>query len=165
MELRYLEDVELKRRELLGRYEVPKEEVVEFARKWDHQPIHVDEDAAKAYPYGGIIAPTAYTMAVVVMLYNMSDPKLAALGILGYDEVRFPNPVRPGDVITVEAECIAKRESKTKPAIGIVRYLVDARNQKGETVLSYQVGAFVARRIAPEGEAAPPKSVGSGHEA
>lgn len=146
LELRHLEDVELNRREPLGEYLVEKGWVIEFAKKWDHQPIHVDEIAARSYPYGGIIAPTAYTMALVVMLYNQSGPRLAALGVLGYDEVRFPNPVRPGDTITVTAECVAKRESQTKPLIGIVRYVVDATNQRGETVLSCQVGAFVAKQ-------------------
>lgn len=146
MDLRFLEDVELNKKEVLGSYSVPREEVIEFAKKWDHQPIHVDDEAAKQYPFGGIIAPTAYTMAVVVMLYNQSNPKLAALAVMGYDEVRFPTPVRPGDQITVHAECTEKRESKSKPAIGLVWYTVEGQNQKSEPVLTYRVGAFVAKR-------------------
>lgn len=148
MELRYFADVKLHEELLLGHYVVDKNEVIEFSKKWDHQPFHVDEEAAKLYPFGGLIAPSAYTMAVVVMLYNQSDPRLAALGLTGYDEVRFPNPVRPGDIITVNAQCVNKRESRSKPDIGIVHYAVQATNQLEESVLTYQVGAFVAKRPA-----------------
>jgi len=146
MDLRFLEDVELNKKEILGSYTVPKEELISFAKRWDYQPIHVDEEAAKLYPFGGIIAPTAYTISMVVMLYNQSNPKLAALKVLGYDEVRFPSPVRPGDTITVHAECIEKRNSNSKPGIGVTWYALDARNQDGESVLTYRVGCLVAKR-------------------
>jgi acyl dehydratase len=136
VKLRYFEDIELNVKEKLGEYCIDKEEVIEFGKKWDPQPFHVDEDAARDYPYGGIIAPNAYTMAIITMLAANSELKMATIGLLGYDELRFPNPARPGDVLTMISECIDKRVSRSNSNHGIVQTNVEMANQKGEPVLT-----------------------------
>ena len=146
MALRHFEDILLHNKEILGEYIVDKEEVIEFAKKWDPQPFHIDDKAAKQYPYGGIIAPNGYTMSVITYIAAKSDLKMATIGLLGYDELRFPNPARPGDRLTITSECIEKRESQSNPNHGIVRTIVEIINQKGERVLTSKSTFIVARQ-------------------
>ncbi len=146
MALRYFEDIQLHNKEVMGEYLVDKEEVIDFAKKWDPQPFHMDEEAAKKYPYEGIIAPNGYTISVITHIAAKSDLKMATIGLLGYDELRFPNPVRPGDLLTMTSECIEKRESQSNSKHGIVRTIVEIRNQEGEPVLTSKSTFMVTRQ-------------------
>jgi len=144
--LRFFEEIELNKKEKMGEYRVSEEEVIEFGKKWDPQPFHIDKEAAKAFPYGGIIAPNGYTMSIITLLAAQSDLRMATIGLLGYDELRFPNPVRPGDLLTMTSECIEKRESKSNSNNGIIRAIVEMANQNGQPVLTSESAFIVARK-------------------
>ena len=147
----YFEDIELHRKDDLGKYTVDKDEVIEFARKWDPQPFHIDEEAAQSFPSGGIIAPAIYTLGIVNKLAVESDSVVAALAGFGWDEVRFPHPVYPGDTIHVTAECIDRRLSESRRDAGIIRSLIEVRNQHDVVCLSFKSTYLVAKR-SPEQE-------------
>jgi len=143
----YFEDIEQYKEELLGDYVADKDEIIEFSRKWDPQPFHIDEEVAKSYSFGGLIAPVGYTTGIINRLAVQRVPRIASLGGLGKDKVRYPNPVRPGDQITVFHECIEKRVSKSRPECGIVRMAVKVTNQDDKPVLTYETTLLVARRM------------------
>ena len=120
-----------------GPISVDEDEVLAFARRYDPQPFHVDAAAAARSMYGGIIASgwhtAAMTMRVLVDNYLSS---IASLGSPGVDELRWILPVRPGDTLYVRITVIEARRSRSKPDRGIVRTLIETRNQRGEQVLS-----------------------------
>ncbi len=142
----YFEDIELGEKETVSYYDVTKDDIIEFALKYDPQPIHTDEDAAKASIHGGLIASACLTMSLSAMLLNQRDSKVAMIAGSGWDDVRFPNPVRPGDRLSVMAECIDKRESKSKPDRGIVRFKITMEDQEGKQVLTYKTTVITAKR-------------------
>ena len=149
MSLVYYEDIVVGDKETIGQHQTDKTEIQDFARKWDRQPFHVDEEAAKSYPYGGIIAPAPYILSVIARLASSPDiSKVATLGLLEYEHIRIFNPVRPGDLLTVTIEPIEKRESKSNPDRGIVRYWTEVKNQRNEVVLNYTSVCMVAKRSA-----------------
>ncbi|MBT4512492.1 MAG: SnoaL-like domain-containing protein [Chloroflexi bacterium] len=143
--MRYFEDIELHHKEIFGSYSVTKEEIIEFAKKWDPQPFHIDEEAAAKSIYGGITAPSTYTIAVCHSFTTYWDPPVAWMGALGWQDVEFPNPVRPGDVLSIVGECIERRGSRSKYDRGILRFLIVMTNQNGKAVLSFKTKAMVAR--------------------
>lgn len=146
MKTAYYEDVELGERESIGAYLVEKEEIFEFARKYDPLPIHLDEELARNSFHGGIIASACLTMSISAMLLNKREKHIVIIAGGGWDDVRFPDPVRPGDHLTVNLECIEKRESKSKPDRGVVRYKITLMNQSEKIVLSYKTTIVVAKR-------------------
>ncbi|MDD5095801.1 MAG: MaoC/PaaZ C-terminal domain-containing protein [Dehalococcoidia bacterium] len=148
MNLMYFEDLSVGQKTIGGEHQTSKAEILEFALKWDRQPFHIDEEAAKSYPYGGLIAPLPYILAVVtkVSTTDSATPKWAVMGGLGYDKLRMSNPVRPGDLLTVTWEVIEKRESKSKPDRGIVLTGTEVRNQRNELVVSYISSSMIYKR-------------------
>ncbi len=149
MEIIYYEDIELNQKLCIGDYYVDKEEMVEFAKKWDAMPFHIDEELAKSYPFGGLIASSIYTLAVTHRLNIMTkQPRLAVLAGLGYEGIQTPNPVRPGDQLVLTKEYIDKRESRTDADRGIVHILIEVKNQNNELCLSTVGVALVAKRPA-----------------
>jgi len=141
----YFEDIELGEKESVGNYAVTKEDIIEFARKYDPLPIHLDEEAAKASPHGGLIASACLTMSLSALLLNQRSKKIAIIAGGGWDDVRFPTPVRPGDTLSVDLECVERRESKSKPDRGVVRYKIRMKNQVDEAVLTYKTTIVVSR--------------------
>jgi acyl dehydratase len=110
--------------------------IVAFAKEFDPQPFHVDPVAAAAGPYGGLIASGWHTAAVVMRL--LVENYLSAessLGSPGMDEIRWPNPVRPGDTLRVRATVTEARRSLSKPDRGILTTLIEAVNQDDKTVM------------------------------
>lgn len=105
----YFEDLEVGERAAFGEYEVRKDDVVEFGEQFDPQPFHVDEAAARESMFGGLVASGWHTASITMRL--LVDNYLAesrALGAVGVDELRFRDPVRPGDVLHVETEIVEK---------------------------------------------------------
>jgi acyl dehydratase len=132
----YFEDYPAGRTFRLGPLVVNHDEVVDFARRYDPQPIHVDPLAAKEGPYGGIIASGWHTCALVMrMLVDEYISPVSALGSPGIDELRWLSPVRPGDELTVDVTVVDSRLSRSKPDRGIVRSRVEASNDAGVRVL------------------------------
>ncbi len=144
--MNYFEDFEIGWKTTVGEYLVKKEEILEFGKRWDQAPFHIDEEAAKASVFGGLVALGAYIMAIQTCLIHKQEEETAALGRLGSEELRFPNPVRPGDRISLTVECVGKRESQSKPDIGIVTNSIILNNQGGEPVLTLKDAILVAKK-------------------
>jgi acyl dehydratase len=128
-------------------------QILDFAWAHDPQPFHLDREAAKSSPFGGIIASGFQTLLVSFRLIHQERIiNAASLGSPGLDEVRWPRPVRPGDTLTVEAEVRACRPSASKPDRGLVTIAYTVLNQRGEPVMTYRAMHLLRRR--PEGSVA-----------
>lgn len=148
MPAKYFEDFRVGDKFTFGAYRVTREEIVAFATKWDPQPFHLDDAAAAASGFGALTASGAHVVAITVSLIVAREVRVAVLAALGWDEVRFLAPVRPGDVLALSHECLETRESRSKPDRGIVKNRLVALNDRGEPVLSYVDTILVARRPA-----------------
>ena len=142
----YFDDIEVGYRSLVGRYALSKDEIVEFARRWDPQPFHVDEETAQTSIYGGLTASSLHLFAICTRLFFDHQDRIAVLAMLGKDEIRFPHPARPGDLLTYYTECSEKRPSRSKPDRGILHLVDRLENQRGKVVLTQRVTLMVARR-------------------
>ena len=143
----YWEDFKTGERKDIGSVVVDKDEVIEFASRYDPQPFHVDEAAARQSIYGGLIASGWHTCAMVMRL--MCDSYLlesASLGSPGIENVRWLRPVRPGDRLTAYRTIEETRLSTSRPDRGIVKTLWEVENQKGELVLTMSGIQFFLRR-------------------
>lgn len=143
MELMYYKDYEIGQMETAASYRVDKEEPMEFAEKWDPQPFHVDEKAAKLSIFGGIIAPSIYTMAIGSWLINQITPKGASMGLLGFHNLQFPHPVRPGDELSLTRQLL---KSQTRSDRGIIRFQGKVSKQNGVPVFTFENIVTMKRR-------------------
>jgi acyl dehydratase len=128
-------------------YEVTAEEIVEVAGRWDPQPFHLDEAAAAASHFGGLVASGLHTIAASIALGAREVPATAALAGLGMDELRFVRPVRPGDRLQQTTEVIELRPSESRPDRGIVRGRRTVTRQDGAPVLVYVLSWMVQRAV------------------
>lgn len=124
---------------------VDSTELIEFARIWDPMPFHVDERAGKA-AFGSVTAPGIYTLALKQRLVHQLPDPHQVIASLGYDEVRFHQPVRPNDTLQLRVEWLSRRESRSKPDRGIVVIRFELVNQHGVTVMSHLDTVLVRRR-------------------
>jgi acyl dehydratase len=145
----YFEDAEVGTTCKAGPYLVSKDEIIQFAKQYDPVPRHIDEEAAAGSVFGGLTASSAHTFAVFIALTPKLQPRLHVLAGMGYDELRLPNPVRPGDELDLETNTLEKRESKSKPDRGILRNQIRLRNQRREIVLQCVSNILVAKRPSP----------------
>jgi acyl dehydratase len=149
----YFEDIKVGDSQKAGPYSVSKDEIIQFAKQFDPRPFHIDEEAAARSVFAGLSASAAHTFAIFISLTNELEPPVRAIAGLGYDELRLPNAVRPGDDLYLEATALEKRESKSRPDRGVLRGQLRLHNQKGETVLQCISTAFIARR--PDAKVSP----------
>ncbi|WP_338445868.1 MaoC family dehydratase [Pelagerythrobacter marensis] len=135
--MNYFEDIEVGTRRSFGRYEVTREEVTDFAAKYDPQPFHLDDDAAAATHFGRLSASGWHTCAMTMrmLVENMRDVKQAGLGSPGVDELKWKRPVYPGDTLRCETEVIAKRRSRKRPDMGLFKSRIQVFNQDDVVVL------------------------------
>lgn len=149
MPQRYFEDFAPGARYELGSATVTKEEIVEFATRFDPQPFHVDEVAAGKTPFGGLIASGWHTGAIYMRLYV--DALLhgsSSLGSPGLEEVRWRKPVRPGDTLHASATVLDATPSSRRPERGTVRIEAEMRNGAGEIVMTFVARGLFGRRPA-----------------
>jgi acyl dehydratase len=145
----YLDDLEPGQIHQLGRRLLSRDEIVAFASEWDPQPFHLDEEAAAASIYGGLIASGWHTVCVFMRLYaDGLLARAAGMGSPGVDELRWLKPVRPGDTLAARLEVLEVRPSRSKPDRGIMRARAVTLNQHGEEVLSFIATLFFKRRAA-----------------
>ncbi len=147
----YFEDFTIGSTRSFGGYEVTREEIIEFARRWDPQPFHIDEAYAQQSIFGGLTASACHTFAISSVLTSQHPDVIKTVAALGFEELRFPNPVRPGDRLSFVSECIARRESRSRPTIGIVTMQSKLMNQAGVPVMSMTTSFMVEKR--PQSEA------------
>src|ERR1043165_3216499 len=134
MKERYFDDLKAGDRFKSDPLTVTEKELIEFAHKFDPQMFHLSRTRAERTIFKGLIASGWHTAAISMRLFvqtmNLAE---GAIG-LGVDELRWPNPVRPGDVLRVETEIVDLRPSRSKPDCGIVRIRNVTTNQRGEVV-------------------------------
>lgn len=134
----------------LGTFTVSEPEIIEFATQYDPQYFHVDPAKAAESQFGGIIASGWHTISLAMRLYvDGYLSHVASLASPGVDEVRWPNPVRPGDTVRIRVTILETRVSRSKPDRGIVRARMEGINQRDELVLSMLAVSIVGRRPEP----------------
>jgi acyl dehydratase len=143
---RYLEDFAVGQVYGTGRLRVDGERIKSFAAEFDPQPYHLDEDAARGTIFAGLAASGWHTAAVTMRLMVDGELKPAG-GIigLGFEEFRWPKPVRPGDELRVESEVLDVRPSKSRADQGLVKLRNTTFNQNGEAV-QITVGTLLVPR-------------------
>jgi acyl dehydratase len=144
--MRYLEDFTAGQKFGSGRIKVDEARVKSFAAEFDPQPFHLDDAAARDTIFRGLAASGWHTAAITMRLLVESDVKPAG-GIVGagFDEFRWPRPVRPGDELHIEAEVLEVRPSKSRPDQGMIKLRTTTLNQNGEPV-QISVGNLVVPR-------------------
>ena len=149
----YFEDLELGKERYFGSYEVTREEVLDFARKYDPQPFHLSDEAAAKTHFGRLAASGWHTcaMTMAVIVRHLLKDEQAGLGSPGVDELRWLKPVHPGDRLTVRGMVVDKTPSRSKPHIGTIRTRTIVSNQDGVDVMSFTSIVMMLRR--PEGSA------------
>jgi hypothetical protein len=135
-ELSFYEDIVVGVPERFGAYKVTREEVIDFAGRYDPQAFHLDDQAAAAGPFGTLAASGWNTAAIAMrLLVDNVLVRQAALGGAGVEEMRWTRPVLPGDVLTLEVTVTEKRRSQSRPENGIMKVHQRLLNQRGEEVL------------------------------
>jgi len=148
--MRYLEDFEPGQQFGSGSVTVDAEQIKAFAKQFDPQPFHLDDQAARASFFQGLAASGWHTAALTMRLLVEGELSVAG-GIVGAgaDEFRWPRPVRPGDTLTVRSEVLEVRPSKSRPEQGLVKVRSTTLNQNGEPVQIFVANLVVPRRPAP----------------
>jgi len=146
-DLVHFEDVRVGQVHRFGRYEVTREEIVEYARQFDPQPFHLDEVAARQSMFGGLIASGWHTGAMLMrMICEHAIPGTATTGALGFDDLKWVKPVRPGDILSVETVVTDKQESRRRLDIGTVKVASRVLNQDGDAVMTLTSLVLYRRR-------------------
>jgi acyl dehydratase len=144
---RYFEDYAVGSVHDLGSITVEADEIIDFAKRFDPQDFHIDPEAAKRTPFGGLIASGWHTAALMMRLYvEQYLSQVASLASPGIDELRWLKPVRPGDRLSVRVTVLKSTPSKSKPDRGAVRSLVEVFNQDNECVMTLKIINIIGRR-------------------
>lgn len=145
--MRYYEDIEIGDTEEFGEYHVTKDEILAFAEQYDPQPFHTDEAAAEDSAFGQLVASGWHTASICMrLLVDGPMQDRAGMGARGVDELRWHQPVTPGDTLSVRTEVLEKRVSESDPTRGYVDTKLEGINQNGEVVISWIGLEMVARR-------------------
>lgn len=150
--MRYFEDLEIGAETYFGSYDVTREEVLEFAHKYDPQPFHIsDEEAAKTH-FGRIAASGWHTcaMTMAVIARKVVGQDQAGLGSPGVDELRWLKPVYPGDTLHVRGKIVEKTPSRSKPEIGSFRTETTVTNQHDVPVMRFTSIVLIRRKPSEE---------------
>ena len=141
------EDFEVGERSEMGRHTFERDEIVAFARQFDPQPFHIDPQAAKASPFGGLIASGWHTCAVGMrLMVDQYIGRTVSLGSPGIEDIRWLRPVRAGDTLTYSRTVIESRASTSREGVGLVKHRWEAVNQSGETVLTMEGWGMYGRK-------------------
>lgn len=146
--MRYFEDLEVGAQTDFGSYDVTREEVLEFARKYDPQPFHLsDEEAAKTH-FGRLAASGWHTcaMTMAVIARHVVDEEQAGLGSPGIDELRWLKPVYPGDTLHVRGEIVEKTPSRSRPEMGSFKSRMTVTNQDDVSVMRFTSIVLIKRQ-------------------
>ncbi|MBI5908886.1 MAG: MaoC family dehydratase [Betaproteobacteria bacterium] len=132
-----------------GGYSLSEAEIIEFAKKYDPQPFHIDLEQAQRSYFGGLIASGWQTASLYMrMISDLYLIEAASLGSPGVDELRWAKPVRPGDTLRLKSTVLETRASASRPDMGMVRSRSEVYNQHGELVM-HMSGVGMFRRRSP----------------
>jgi acyl dehydratase len=144
----YFEDLSVGEKIKIGPISVSEEEIIEFAKKYDPQPFHIDKDKAKDSLFGGLCASGWHTCSLYMrMLYDGLLINLASLGSPGMNHIRWIKPLFPNETINGELKIISKTPSKSKPSIGSM--VIDSRvfNSDNELIMTLQSISIIKKRV------------------
>jgi acyl dehydratase len=148
----YWDDIDVGRAFDLGPHTVELDEIISFARRYDPQPFHIDEEAARDSIYGGIIASGWHTAAIAQrLLVDGFLRRATSLGSPGIEALRWRRPVRPGDKLMLHLRVVAKNPSVKHDDWGSIDVDHTIKNQTGETVMTYRARVMLARRGPADG--------------
>ena len=149
-DLQYFEDIPVGARSSFGRYEVTRDEVIEFARKYDPQPFHLSDEAAAATHFGRLSASGWHTcaMTMAMVVENLKKHRQAGLGSPGIDELKWLKPVYPGDTLRCESEILEKRVSASRPEMGLFKSRMTVFNQDDAPVMTFVSNGMIRTRPA-----------------
>jgi acyl dehydratase len=144
----YFEDLEIGAETDFGTYEVTREEVLEFARKYDPQPFHLSDEAAARTHFGRLAASGWHTaaMTMAVIARKVVENEQAGLGSPGIDELRWLKPVYPGDTLHVRGRIVDKTPSRSRPDMGSFRTETTVTNQDEVAVMRFTSIVLIRRR-------------------
>lgn len=144
----YYEDIKINVVQKFGQYEVTREEVIEFATKYDPQPFHLSDEEAEKTHFGKLSASGWHTgsIAMRMMVENFKENEQAGLGSPGIDNLRWIKPVFPGDTLRCESEVLSKRRSESRPEMGITIGRLTVFNQNDEPVMTMESTGLIAVR-------------------
>ncbi len=145
--MRYFEDFHVGDSFDLGSVTVTEQDIITFARQFDPQPFHVDPERAKDSIFGGLVASGGHTVSLFMRL--LVDGLLndaASIASPGLDELRWPNPVRPGDALRGRFTVIESKTSRSRPMLGIIRSRSEMFNQHDQLVMTFFGIHFIGRR-------------------
>ncbi len=151
--MKYFDDIEVGDETVFGDYDVTREEILEFARKYDPRPFHLSDEAAAKTHFGRLAASGWHTCAMtmaVLARYSVKNEQ-AGLGSPGVDELRWLKPVYPGDRLTVRGKVIETIPSRSKPHIGVIRTETIVANQDGVDVMRFTSIVMMQRRAEAAG--------------
>lgn len=132
-----------------GPHLVTRDEIIEFATEFDPQPMHLDDEAANRSMLKGLSGSGWHTCAIMMrMIYDGFLHESSSLGAPGVDEVRWVRPVRPDDELTIRITVLEKRDSGSRPKVGIVRFNLEMLNAKDEIVMQSSYSGFFGKRHA-----------------
>lgn len=142
------EDVDVGQTAEFGRYEMTREEILDFASKYDPQPFHLSDEGGKHSIFGALCASGWHTCAATMrmMVEQMKAENSGSMGSPGVDEIRWVKPVFPGDILHVHTEVLSKHPSKSRPQIGIIKMRYKVLNQKDEMVMTFIGNGIFPRR-------------------
>ena len=131
----------------IGHAVVDRDELLEFAHRYDPQPFHTDPEAAARSVFGGLITSGFHTCALMMRMLadHYLDP-VSSLGSPGVDELRWPRPVRPGDRLRLKVTIVEARPSRGKPDRGMVTSRMVVLNQDDAEVMTLTAMNLVLRR-------------------
>ena len=146
--MQYFEDIEVGRTASFGSYAVTREEVTEFAAKYDPQPFHLSDEAAAQTHFGRLSASGWHTcaMTMAMLVAHLKENRQAGLGSPGIDELKWIKPVYPGDTLRCENEVLEKRVSASRPEMGIFKSQMRVFNQDDVMVMTFVSNGLVATR-------------------
>ena len=130
-------------------YHVTEEEIMEVGNRWDSQPFHIDPEAAKNSLFGGLVASSAHVFAIWVSMGSDDidkDKAISSVSALGFNNLQWHAPIRPGDAIRSSFRITEARESKSRPELGIVNSANRMFNQDDETVFTLECAFLVKKR-------------------
>ncbi len=144
----HYEDIEVGAVQRFGNKLVTREEVIDFAGKYDPQPFHLDDAAAAATYFGRLSASGWHTaaMAMRMIVDDMKAHEQAGLGSPGIDELRWLKPVYPGDTLRCESEVLSKRRSASRPEMGLFESKLTVFNQQDEPVMTMRSTGLIRVR-------------------
>ena len=144
----YFEDLQVGAETEFGSYDVTRDEVIEFAGKYDPQPFHLSDEAAAKTHFGRLAASGWHTaaMTMAVIARRVVDQKQAGLGSPGIDELRWKKPVYPGDTLHVRGKILETTPSRSRPDMGSFRTQTTVANQDGDVVMTFISIVLIRRR-------------------